>query len=128
VVFGRSAPRRTRSDSVAPHLFLGGTDGILLPDDITHELVEGPALEGHQVLTDLGTQPLAEQGCRLHIRVDVVHTILDKVYEPLAVLVHSARTLLRVQELLLLVFHEVIRVVVPSEKPHGTQSTTPGSR
>jgi hypothetical protein len=29
-------------------------DGILLLDGATHELVEGPALEGHQLVTDLG--------------------------------------------------------------------------
>jgi hypothetical protein len=45
---------------------------------------------------DLNTQPLAEQGCLLCIRVDVVHTKLCKVYEPLAVLVHCVRTLLKV--------------------------------
>jgi hypothetical protein len=44
-------------------------NGVLLPDDTTHELVEGPALEGHQLLTDLGTQTLAEESCLLCIRV-----------------------------------------------------------
>jgi hypothetical protein len=55
VVLGLSAPRRTWSGSVAPLLFLHGTDVILLPDGATHELVEGPTLEGHQLLMDLGT-------------------------------------------------------------------------
>jgi hypothetical protein len=55
--------------------FLRGTDGILLPDGATHELVDGPALEMHQLLMDLGTQSLAE---------------------PLAVLIHSVGTLLKV--------------------------------
>jgi hypothetical protein len=64
---------------------------------------------------DLGTQPLVEQGCLLCIHVDVVHTILWKVYEPLVVLVHSARTLHKVQELPLLVVHEATRDVVPPE-------------
>jgi hypothetical protein len=71
-------------------------DGILLPNGPTHELVESPALEGHQLLTDLGTQSLAEQGYLLRICVDVVCTILCKVYEPLVVLVHSVGTLLKV--------------------------------
>jgi hypothetical protein len=90
-------------------------DGILPPDGTTHELVECPTLERHQLLTDLGTQPLAEQGCLLCIRVDVVCTILCKVYEPLVVLVHHVRTLLKVQGLLLLVVLEAIRDVVLAE-------------
>jgi hypothetical protein len=54
VVLGRSAPRRTSSGFLAPLLFLCGTNGILLRDGATHELVEGPTLEGHQLLIDLG--------------------------------------------------------------------------
>jgi hypothetical protein len=111
-ILGRSTPRRTWSGSLAPLLFLGGTNDILLPDGATHELVNGPALEGHQLLMDLGTQPLAEQGCLLCVHVDVVCTILHKVYEPLAVLIYSAGTLLTVQELLLLAVHKAIRDVV----------------
>jgi hypothetical protein len=53
-----------------------------------------------------------EQGYLLRICVDVVHTILCKLYEPLAVLVHHARILIKVQELLMLVVHEAIRDVV----------------
>jgi hypothetical protein len=115
VVHGQSAPRRTSSGSLSPLLFLGGTDGILLPDGTTHELVEGPALEGHQLLTDLGTQSFVEHSCLLCIRVNLVCTILHKVCEPLAVLIHHAGTLLKVQELLLLVVHEAIRDVVLAE-------------
>jgi hypothetical protein len=96
VVLGRSIPRRTWSVSLAPLLFLCGTDGILLSDGLTHELVEGLALEGHPLLTDLGTQPHVEQGFLLRIHVNVVRTILNKVYESLLVLDHSARTLLKV--------------------------------
>jgi hypothetical protein len=44
-----------------------------------------------------------------------VHAILCKVYEPLAVLVHGVGPLLKVQELLLLAFHEAVRDVVPPE-------------
>jgi hypothetical protein len=93
-VLGRSTVRRTWSSSLAPLLFLHGTNGILLPYGITHELVEGPPLEG--LVMDLGAQLLVEQGYLLHIRVDVVRTILCKVYEPLVVLVHHAGTLLKV--------------------------------
>jgi hypothetical protein len=53
-----------------------------------------------------------EQGYLLCICVDVVRTILCKLYEPLAVLIHHARTLIKVQELLMLVVHEVVRDVV----------------
>jgi hypothetical protein len=56
-----------------------------------------------------------EQGCLFRIRVDVVHAILCKVYEPLAVLVHGVGPLLKVQELLLLAFHEAVRDVMPPE-------------
>jgi hypothetical protein len=45
----------------------------------------------------------------------MVRTILYKVYEPLAVLVHHARTLLKVQELLMVVVHEAVRDVVVTE-------------
>jgi hypothetical protein len=45
-----------------------------------------------------------EEGCLLCICVDVVHTILRKVYESLAVLI-----------LLLLVIHEAVRDVVHTE-------------
>jgi hypothetical protein len=114
-VLGQSTPRRTWRGSLAPLLFLRGTDGILLQDGATHELVEGPVLEGHQLLIDLGTHPLAKQGCLLCIRVDVVHTILCRVYEPLLVLIHSVGSLLKVQLLLQLAVHQVIRDVVPSE-------------
>jgi hypothetical protein len=76
-------PKRTWSSSLAPLLFLRGTNGILPPDGATHELVEGLALEDHRLLMDLGAQPLAEQGCLLRIHVDVLRTILGKVYEPL---------------------------------------------
>jgi hypothetical protein len=41
-----------------------------------------------------------------------VRTILSKVYEPLAVLIHSIGPLLKVQEILLLTVHEAVRDVV----------------
>jgi hypothetical protein len=90
-------------------------DGTLLSDGPTHEPVEGLALERQQLLMDLGTVSLAEQCCLLRIRVDVVCAILCKVWEPLVVHIHSARTLLKVQELLLLAVHEAIRDVVATE-------------
>jgi hypothetical protein len=55
------------------------------------------------VLMDLRTQPHAKEGRLLCVRVDVVRAVLRKVYEPLAILIHSAGLFLKVQELLLLV-------------------------
>jgi hypothetical protein len=69
------------SGSLARLLLLHGTDGILLPNGATHDLVEGPTQERHQLLTNLGTQPLAEYGGLLRICIDVVQAILCKVYE-----------------------------------------------
>jgi hypothetical protein len=51
----------------------------------------------------LRTQLLAKEGRLLCVRVDVVRAVLCKVYEPLAILIHSAGLFLKVQELLLLV-------------------------
>jgi hypothetical protein len=51
----------------------------------------------------LRTQLLAKEGHLLCVRVDVVRAVLRKVYEPLAILIHSAGLFLKVQELLLLV-------------------------
>jgi hypothetical protein len=114
-VLGWSATRRSWSGPLTPLLLLRGTYGILQPNGSTHELVEGLALEGHKVLTDLCALPLAEQGHLLHIHVNVVWAILHKVYEPLAVLVHGVGPLLKVQELLLPAVHEDARNVVPKE-------------
>jgi hypothetical protein len=72
VVLGQCAHKRSWSGPLALLIILGGTDGILLPNVITHELVEGLALDGHQVLTDLCGHPLAKQGHLLHIGVGVV--------------------------------------------------------
>jgi hypothetical protein len=111
-----SAPRRTWSGSLAPLLFLGGTDGILLPDGAPFmSWLKVQLWKGISCSRILAHKPLAEQGYLLRIRVDMVRTILRKVYEPLVVLVHSAGTLLKVQELLLLAVYEVIRDVVPQE-------------
>jgi hypothetical protein len=46
-------------------------DGVFLPYGSTHQLVEGLALERHEVLTDLGTEPLPKQGRVLLIWVSV---------------------------------------------------------
>jgi hypothetical protein len=65
-------PRRSWNSPLSLLLFLSGMDRILLPDDGTHQLVDGLALEGHQVLTDLCAHPLGEQGCLLCICVNIV--------------------------------------------------------
>jgi hypothetical protein len=65
-------PRRSWNSPLSLLLFLSGTDHNLLPDAGTHELVEGLALEGHQVLMDLCAHPLGEQGCLLRVHVNIV--------------------------------------------------------
>jgi hypothetical protein len=40
-------PRKSWSSPPSLLFFLSGIDGIFLPDGSTHELVEGPSLEGH---------------------------------------------------------------------------------
>jgi hypothetical protein len=59
-VLEQSTPRRSYSGLLSLLLFLGGTDGIVLSDGNTHELVEGLALEGHQMLTYLRTHPFSK--------------------------------------------------------------------
>jgi hypothetical protein len=51
----------------------------------------------------------------LHVSVDVVGAILREVVELLAVLIHTAQTLLQVQELLKLASHQAREDVVPTE-------------
>jgi hypothetical protein len=69
-VLGQSAPRRSYRGPL-PLLLLGHMDGVFLPYGSTHQLVEGLALERHEVLTDLGTEPLPKQGRVLLIWVSV---------------------------------------------------------
>jgi hypothetical protein len=64
-------PRRSYRGPL-PLLLLGHMDGVFLPYGSTHQLVEGLALERHEVLTDLGTEPLPKQGRVLLIWVSVV--------------------------------------------------------
>jgi hypothetical protein len=52
------------------------------------------------------TKPLTEERNLLLIDVGVVGAVLREVVELLAVLVHTARTLLQVQEILKLVSHQ----------------------
>jgi hypothetical protein len=51
----------------------------------------------------------------LLVGIGVVGAILREVVELLAVLIHTTRTLLQVQELLKLVSHQAHRDVVPTE-------------
>jgi hypothetical protein len=66
------------------------------------------------VLTQHRTEPLTEER-HLVIGVSVVGAILREVVELLTVLVHTARTLLQVQELLKLASHQAHGDVVPTK-------------
>jgi hypothetical protein len=61
------------------------------------------------------TEPLTEERHLLLIAVGVVGAILREVVELLAVIVHTARTLLQVKELIKLVSHQARGDVVPME-------------
>jgi hypothetical protein len=67
------------------------------------------------VLTQHKTEPLTEERHLLLISVGVVGAILREVVELLAILVHTARTLLQVQELLKLASHQTRGDVVSTE-------------
>jgi hypothetical protein len=67
------------------------------------------------VLTQHTTEPLTEERHLLLISVGVVGAILREVVEFHAVLVHTARTLLQVQELLKLASHQACGDVVSME-------------
>jgi hypothetical protein len=67
---------------------------VLLGNRGAHQLVQGAALEQCQVLTQHRTEPLTEERHLLLIGVGVVGAILREVVELLAVLVHTAQTLL----------------------------------
>jgi hypothetical protein len=88
---------------------------ILLLNRGAHQLIQGAASEQHQVLMQHRAKPLMEERHLLLIGVGVVGAILREVVEHLVVLVHTARTLLQVQELLKLASHQGHRDVVPTE-------------
>jgi hypothetical protein len=88
---------------------------VLLLNRSAHQLVQGAAPEQRQVLTQHRTEPLMEKRHLLLVGVDVVGAVLREVVELLAVLIHTARTLLQVQELLKLVSHQARRDVVPTK-------------
>jgi hypothetical protein len=67
------------------------------------------------VLVQHRTEPLTEERHLLLIGVGVVGAILREVVELLDVLVHTARTLLEVQELMKLASHQARRNVVSTE-------------
>jgi hypothetical protein len=67
------------------------------------------------VLTQHRTEPLTEERQLLLIVVGVVGAILREVVELLVVLVHTAQTLLQMQELLKLVSHQARGYVMSTE-------------
>jgi hypothetical protein len=58
-------------------------------------------------------EPLTEKRHLLLVGIGVVGAVLREVVELLVVLIHTAQTLLQVQELLKLVSHQARRDVVP---------------
>jgi hypothetical protein len=58
-------------------------------------------------------EPLMKKRHHLLVSIGVVGAVLREVVELLAILIHTARTLLQVQELLKLVSHHARRDVVP---------------
>jgi hypothetical protein len=115
VVLGRSAPIRPRQRPLLPLLLQVSTTHVLLLNRSAHQLVQGAAPEQRQVLTQHMTEPLMEKRHLLLIGVDVVGAVLREVVELLAVLIHTARTLLQVQELLKLVSHQARRDVASTK-------------
>jgi hypothetical protein len=65
------------------------------------------------VLTQHRIEPLTEKQHLLLVSIDMVGAVLREVIELLAILIHTARTLLQVEELLKLVSHQAHRDVVP---------------
>jgi hypothetical protein len=88
---------------------------VLLLNRGTYKLVQGAAPEQCQVLTSHRTEPLTEEQHLLLIGVSVVEAIMREVVEFLDVLIHTAQTLLQVQELLKLVSHQARGDVVSTE-------------
>jgi hypothetical protein len=88
---------------------------VLLLNRGAHKLVQGAAPEQRHVLTQHRVEPLIEERHLLLIGVIVVGAILREVVELLAILTHTARTLLQVQKLLKLVSHQACGDVVSTE-------------
>jgi hypothetical protein len=88
---------------------------VLLLNRGTHKLIQGAALEQHQVLMQHRIEPLTKERHLLLAGVGIVGAIPREVVELLAVLIHIAQTLLQVQELLKLVSHQSHRDEVPME-------------
>jgi hypothetical protein len=66
---------------------------VLLLNRSAHQLIQGAAPEQRQVLTQHKTEPLTEKHLLL-VGIGVVGAVLREVVELLAVLIHTARTLL----------------------------------
>jgi hypothetical protein len=88
---------------------------ILLLNRSTHQFIYGATPEQRQVLTQHRAEPLMEKRRLLLVGIVVVGVILREVVELLAVFIHTARTLLQVQEFLKLASHQAHRDVVPTK-------------
>jgi hypothetical protein len=88
---------------------------VLLLNRGTHKLIQGAAPKHRQVLTQHRTEPLTEERHLLLVSIGVIGAILREVVELLAILVHTAQTLLQVQELLKLLSHQARGDVVPTK-------------
>jgi hypothetical protein len=87
---------------------------VLLLNRSAHQLIHGVAPEQHQVLTQYRTEPLMKKCHLLLVGIGMVGAVLREVVE-LLVLIHTAQTLLQVQELLKLATHQARRDVVSTK-------------
>jgi hypothetical protein len=85
---------RPRQRPLLPLLLQVSTTRILLLNRGAHKLIQGAAPEQHQVLTQHRTEPLIEKWHFLLVGIDMVGVVLREVVELLAILIHTARTLL----------------------------------
>jgi hypothetical protein len=95
---------------------------VLLVNRGAYKLIQGATPEQRQVLTEHRTKTLMEERHLLLIGVGVVRAVLIEVVELLAILVHTTRILLQVQELLKLASHQA------HGNRCGTQPMAPGGR
>jgi hypothetical protein len=89
MVLGRSTPSRPKQRPLLPLLLNTSTTSVLLLNRGAHKLIQGIALEQHQVLMKHRVEPLMEQHHLLLIGVRVVGVILREVVKPLAILVDT---------------------------------------
>jgi hypothetical protein len=96
VVLGWSVPSRLKQRPLLPLLLQASTTRVLLLDRGAHKLVQGASPEQCHVLMQHRIGPMTEERHLLPTSVGVVGAVLREVVELLAVLVHTAQTLLQV--------------------------------